>query len=338
MCSYMLFVRPLSEAEIATLTDAHKYHHLSWTRIRAHCILLSGQKYQVQEIASILSICRQTVCASIHNWDSIGFLGLVDEYRTGRPSELTQEQKDSLIEKVIESPRSLKKVLSNFIETNGVEISLDTLKRICKAAKLSWKRIRKSLKSKRNEDDFQFSKSIIYQLIEDYKLGKINLKYFDESGFSLVPCIPYAWQKIGEHIEVPSSKSKSINVLGFIGRDCDFDSFAFTGSITSDVVIGCFDEFSNTCDINKPTVVIVDNAPTHTSDKFDKKTIDWCAKGLIVVPIAKYSPELNIIEILWRKIKYEWMPFSAYNSFEDLEKSLFDILSGVGTNFKIQFG
>ena len=53
--------------------------------------------------------------------------------------------------------------------------------------------------------------------------------------------------------------------------------------------------------------------------------------------ISKYSPELNIIEILWRKIKYEWMPFSAYNSFEDLEKSLFDILSGVGTEFNIQF-
>ena len=83
--------------------------------------------------------------------------------------------------------------------------------------------------------------------------------------------------------------------------------------------------------------MIVDNAPTHTSYKFDKKTIDWCAKGLVVVPLSKYSPELNIIEILWRKIKYEWMPFSAYNSFEDLERSLFDILRGIGTDFKIQF-
>jgi len=333
----MLFVRPLSEAEIATLNDAHKYHHLSWTRIRAHCILLSGQKYQVQEIASILNICRQTVCASIHNWDSIGFLGLVDEHRNGRPTDLTQAQELSLIEQVAESPRSLKKVISKFSEAHGIEISLDTLRRICKAAKLSWKRIRKSLKQKRNEDDFRLSKSLVYQLIEDYKSGKINLKYFDESGVSLVPCIPYAWQEIGKYIEVPSAKSKSINILGFLGRDCEFDSFVCTGSVTSDVVIACFDEFSKTCNTEKPTVVIVDNAPTHTSDKFDKKTIDWCAKGLVVVPISKYSPELNIIEILWRKIKYEWMPFSAYNSFGDLEKSLFDILSGVGTEFNIQF-
>ena len=197
---------------------------------------MSGQKYQVQEIASILNICRQTVCASIHGWDNIGFLSLVDEQRNGRPKGISQEQEKDLIEQVIESPRSLKKVLSNFAKTHGVEISIDTLRRICKAAKLSWKRIRKSLKSKRNEDDYRFSKSLVYQLIEDYKSGKISLKYFDESGVSLVPCIPYAWQEIGKYIEVPSAKSKSINVLGFLGRDCEFDSFVCTGSVTSDVV------------------------------------------------------------------------------------------------------
>ena len=285
-----------------------------------------------------LNICRQAVSAAIHNWNNIGFLGLIDDDRSGRPTNLTEEESDDLIGKVFESPRSLKKVLSEFLENKDIKISLSTLKRICKAEKLSWKRIRKSLKSKRNKEDFERSKHLVYQLIEDYKSGKINLRYFDESGFSLVPYIPYAWQKFGEQIELPSSRSKTINVLGFIGRDCEFDSFVFTESITSDVVIACFDEFSNTCNINKPTVVIVDNSPIHTSAKFDIKTIDWCKKGLIVVPLSKYSPELNIIEILWRKIKYEWMPFSAYSSFEALEKSLFDILRGVGTDFKIQFG
>lgn len=333
----MLFTRSLTEAEQITLSEAHKYHPLAWTRIRAHCILLSNQKYQIQEIASILDICRQAVSTSIHNWNNIGLLGLVDDNRSGRPPTLIQEETDILIEKVLETPRSLKKVLNDFLETQGIELSLSTIKRICRAAKLSWKRVRRSLKSKRNEEDFERSKCLIYQLIEDYKSGKINLRYFDESGFSLVPYIPYAWQKIGEHIEVPSSRSKTLNVLGFMDRNCEFDSFVFTGSITADVVIACFDEFSKKCDINKPTIVIVDNAPTHTCYKFDKKSIEWCAKGLVVVPISKYSPELNVIEILWRKIKYEWMPFSAYESFECLEKSLYSILDGIGTDFKIKF-
>jgi hypothetical protein len=40
------------------------------------------------------------------------------------------------------------------------------------------------------------------------KSKELDLYYFDESGFSLTPCIPYAWQPVGEVIEVPSSRSK----------------------------------------------------------------------------------------------------------------------------------
>ncbi len=68
----------------------------------------------------------------------------------------------------------------------------------------------------------------------------INLTYFDQSGFTLEPCVPYAWQPINETIEVPCSKSKRLNVLGFVDRDCQFNSFVFEGTITSAVVIACF--------------------------------------------------------------------------------------------------
>jgi len=332
----MLFVNPLTDTEKRTLENAYKYHPLSATRIRAHCILLSDQEYQLKEISSICNMCRQAVSNAIHNWESMGFVGLLDEHRSGRPQKTTQEQKDELINRVQESPRSLKRVINEFSEAHKIELSLNTLKKICKAARMSWKRIRKSLKEKRNQEDFNVSKSLINQLIDSYSKGDINLCYFDESGFSLTPSVPYAWQKLCEQIEVCSTKSKNLNVLGFIDRNCNLESFVFTDSITTDVVIACFDDFCES--IDKTTVVLVDNAPTHTSDKFDQKTIEWCKKGLIVIPLSKYSPELNIIEILWRKIKYEWMPFSAYKSFESLKDSLLNILAGVGKEYSIKFG
>ena len=63
--------------------------------------------------------------------------------------------------------------------------------------------------------------------------------------------------------------------------------------------------------------------------EFQENIERWQQQGLTIVNIAPYSPELNIIEILWRKIKYEWMPFSAYESFQNLKESLFDILRAV---------
>ncbi len=164
---------------------------------------------------------------------------------------------------------------------------------------------------------------------------ELDLFYFDESGFSLTPCIPYAWQKIGETIEVPSSRSQQFNVLGFVDRNCQFESFVVEGSVTTAVVVACIDAFAEKLKV--PTVLIVDNAPTHRSKEFMEQTEKWKKQGLTIFPISSYSPELNIIEIVWRKIKYEWLPFSSYNSIEALKENLYEVLANIGIKYHITF-
>ncbi len=66
--------------------------------------------------------------------------------------------------------------------------------------------------------------------------------------------------------------------------------------------------------IKKPTTLVIDNASTHTSHEFNDILKGWKGKGLTIYRIPPYSPELNIIEMVWRKIKYEWLPFSAYEA------------------------
>jgi len=63
-------------------------------------------------------------------------------------------------------------------------------------------------------------------------------------GFTLEPCAPYAWQETGKTIEIPSAKSRRLNVLGFVSRECHFESYVIEGSVNSEVVISCFNEFS----------------------------------------------------------------------------------------------
>ena len=60
-------------------------------------------------------------------------------------------------------------------------------------------------------------------------------------------------------------------------------------------------------------------------------------KGLIVKYLPSYSPELNLIEILWRFMKYDWLPFSAYTSFQSLCEAVADILTRFGTDYTITF-
>jgi transposase len=165
--------------------------------------------------------------------------------------------------------------------------------------------------------------------------GEIDVYYFDESGFSLTPEVPYAWQAVGQTIEIPSSRSKRLNVLGFYNKHQDFQATTVSGYVDSEIVIACFDQFCRT--INKKTVVLVDNASIHTSDKFKGKLGEWKENGLSVKYLPTYSPELNLIEIVWRFIKYSWLPLSAYLSFKNLKNELQKVLDGIGSEYQITF-
>jgi transposase len=326
----MLYVNPLTGAEIVTLQEMPKNHPTHSVRMRAHAILMSDEGYQVQEIAGVYNVCRQSVSTWIRAWNRAGLLGLRDKPRSGRPRTLSPAEEVEVMEWIEEEPRNIKQVLARIKDKFGIPISKDTLRRLCKKAGLVWKRVRKSLKSKRDPEEFEAVRKQIESLIEQELKGQIDLYFFDESGFTLVPYIPYAWPPIGEVIEVPSSHSKRLNVLGFLKKEGPFQSFVFEGSVNSSVVVACFDGFAKQIDPDKTTFVMVDNAPTHTSAEFKEKLEQWEDQGLIVKFLSSYSPELNLIEILWRKIKYEWMPFSAYESYAQLKEALFDILKNIG--------
>jgi len=165
--------------------------------------------------------------------------------------------------------------------------------------------------------------------------GEIDLSFFDEAGFSLEPCIPYAWQPIGQTIEIPTAKGKRLNVLGFFNTDNDLTPFCVEGSVDTQIVIGCFDAFCDT--LTKKTVVVIDNASIHRSDAFGEKIPIWQKKGLWLYFLPAYSPELNLIEILWRLMKYYWLPFSAYLTFDTLVEAVEEILVNVGSKYQIDF-
>jgi transposase len=156
------------------------------------------------------------------------------------------------------------------------------------------------------------------------------------AGFCLTPCVPYAWQPLGAVIAVPtSSHGRRVNVLGFLKRNNDLVPYIVVGKIDTSVIVECFEQFSQQLD--KRTYVFLDNAPVHRAREFVDHIAQWVQRGLIIKYLPSYAPELNLIEILWRFMKYYWLPFSAYASFQHLYAAIEQILTGVGTEYTITF-
>lgn len=77
--------------------------------------------------------------------------------------------------------------------------------------------------------------------------------------------------------------------------------------------------------------------PMRTATKVVEPVTDEKQQGHYLLILPPDCPELNLIEILWRKIKYEGLPFSADQSFKDLSGALDEVLRGAGSKNRLNF-
>ena len=148
------YVRPLTENQRHTLAEIMKHDAIPRARVRAHGILLSAQGMRIKEIAKIYQVDRDTVATWIKKWEQHGVASLYDKPRSGRPRKLTPAEQDLARQYIKEEPRCLKQVLERLHQKTAKRLSISSLKRLAKKAGLRWKRVRKSLKSLRDPEEF----------------------------------------------------------------------------------------------------------------------------------------------------------------------------------------
>lgn len=124
--------------------------------------------------------------------------------------------------------------------------------------------------------------------------GQIDLYYGDQSGVSLNPSVPYAWQFAGEQVSMPASRGGQINCFALLSRANRCLVQTTPNTITGDFVTEQLDRFSF-C-LSKPTVVVLDNAPIHHGQAMRQRRDVWQERGLFVFYLPTYSPHLTPIK------------------------------------------
>lgn len=160
--------------------------------------------------------------------------------------------------------------------------------------------------------------------------------YFgDESAFSMNPKLPYVWSPRGERVKIFPLRDKKINLFGIFRPDNFSLTYETQENINSEFLIRAIDDFCRY--VEKPTVLVLDNAPTHRSEKFLAAVKKWMEQELYIFFLPKYSPHLNLAETFWRKAKYEWLRPTDYGSFSKFKKKIKHIFTNIGVEYKIQF-
>jgi transposase len=327
--------RELSPETIRILWRLYRQSKNYQVRTRAHCILLINSKYKLEELIEIFGASRKTIYNWRNNWSKYKLVGLYNQKGRGRKKIFNKQQEQQIKQWVKQSPRNLKKVIGKIKEEWGIVVSKDTVKRILKCSGMKWKRLRKVVGGQPKEEIYERKRKILKALQRLSDKGSLDLRYLDETGFCLTPYVPYAWQEQKEKQGIESKQSKRLNVLGLMNRENELYSYIFETKINSEIVIKFLDLYVQK--INKRTVVVLDNAPIHRSKAFQKKIGEWRKKKMEIFWLPTYSPHLNLIEILWRFMKYEWIETQAYKTWKHLTQYVEHILQCFGDRYVINF-
>lgn len=198
-----------------------------------------------------------------------------------------------------------------------------------------WKRMKKCLKGLQDQDEYNAKKNQLKELKKLAASNYIDLYFADESGFNREGYIPYCWQEKGTNMTIVPSKTKSTQIFGLLSITNKLEAYSSSSVIDSKLVISFLDDFCER--ITKKTIVVLDNAPVHRSKLFEQNRKRWAEEDLEIFFLPRYSPNLNPIEILWRKMKYEWIDYTEIETQEELESQIEKIIKQYGKEYVINF-
>lgn len=208
----MRHIKGLTRETLKMLDRIYKQSKYYQVRQRAHCIQLTSKGYKISELMKIFKVSRNTIYNWLNSWESSNLVGLYNQPGRGRKKTFNSVQEQQIKDWVKATPKSLEKVPEKIPKPWQIKVSKKTIKRVIKLGKMGWYRIKRRVGGEPIPSFYERKVEKLEQLKRQEEKGEIEIRYLDESGFCLIPYIPYAWQETNQKIEIKSQQSKRLNV------------------------------------------------------------------------------------------------------------------------------
>lgn len=321
-------------------------------RERILILLLLNDGKTHKEIAEFIGCSKNKVCFWCVHGDPDNLESLKDDRMKGNNHKATEEYIKILLETVEKEPQELgyefgrwssQRLATYLEEVTGIKLSGSQVGRILVKKKYVYIWAKYSLEFKQ---DPQKRKAFKKKLDEYLKLEKENpsrlqVWFFDESGFSLKVIRRKNWTRKGERRKRRGDRRKGrVNVMGAIRysdkkRFVEFlsksDSKSFYEVLKlfyQELINEWVDAGNSREDFTEKgakIVIILDNASFHKKQDYIQK-IKSEMPNIHLEYLPEYSPDYNLIELVWHSTK-EYIANRLFKSLEELEILLHQLLN-----------
>jgi transposase len=167
-------------------------------------------------------------------------------------------------------------------------------------------------------------------LVEQAQAGKIHLLFVDAAHFVMLPFLGYLYSLTVRFIKAASGR-KRFSVLGALNAVTkEVVTITDHGYINAVSVCALlqklYDQFRHL-----PIIVIMDNARYQRCALVLEKALQLKIQIIFLPP---YSPNLNLIERLWKFVKKKTLYNQYYAFYEQFHKAISKCLEQTGTTYK----
>ncbi len=318
-----------STQEQDTLYEGYTNHPHSKVRMKMQVLYLKSIGFAHGQIIQVCRISRATLSSYLKLYKAKGFLGLLELNYKGQPSELN-EYSDKIKKDFTDNPpSSVSEARQRIYDLTGIKRSVEQIREFL--GRIGLRRLKTgslpgghkgNTKEKRAEQR-AFVKNQLKPLLNQANTGKRVVLFTDAAHFVHGAFMSYVWCFTRIFIGTPPGR-KRYNVLGAINTV----SMELT-MVTNDSYINA----KSVCLLLKklylqylgvPITLVLDNA------RYQKcKLVRRYAKilGIQLLYLPSYSPQLNLIERLWKFVKKKVLHGKYYPTFEEFRNALEQFLN-----------
>ncbi len=312
-----------SSEVVKQLHYERRYHPHPKVRQRLEAVYLKAIGYQHQEIGRIVGISQKTLRGYLRMYQAGGIEAL-KALNFHRPKSALDEHREQLkAEFEIRPAKSINEAVQRIEKLTGIRRSPTQVDKFLK--NLGLKRLKVGHIPAKADPDKQkaFLEEKLDPRLEEAKQGKRHVFFVDAAHFVMRPFLGFLWCFVRQFIQAPSGRQR-FNILGALH------------ATTLQVVIFTNDSYLNSYSVAKlmcqiavefadlPITLVMDNA-RYQRCRFvmDLAT----ALGIELLFLPPYSPNLNLIERLWKFIKKKCLYSEYYETFTDFKQAIVDCIA-----------
>ena len=309
----------LTQSEIQKLEAVHRACTHKRDAYKINALILLGTGWTLEETSEALLLNTETLSKYVDRYHSEGFQALLKTHYKGSQAKLNDEQLDKLLNELDNNIYLDTRSICDYVKREiNIEYSISGMTDLLHRMNYVYKKPKlvPSNPDIHAQEDFVKMYTIFFEKKPEneavFFVDALHPTHNTDAG--------YGWIRKGLDKEIPSNSGRArLNVHGAMNAET-FETVAVIGeeNVNSDSTIALFEQLEALYPLAVVIHVILDNAKYH----YSKEVAEWVKKSRIkLIFLPPYSPELNLIERLWRIFKKYVMRNKYYKKYDEFKRA-----------------